>query len=199
MSFTAFSASFWPSAGLSHFLFFCSVALNSVPSLSLSFLGFHLRVALPHLFVRLFCGLAQKGNFDSLRLPSCVESQNHPILSFSYSSDLCKVKSSLLWKTFSFFVSGATFLSEAWLGIPVSLVTGSKLVLGNQECQNSRPCLGRDLRRHLILLVTLCWFSKCSLGTLGVPKTCLLLYKTQIIFLVTLMLYLLVSLSFSPQ
>ena len=113
-----------------------------------------------------------------------------------------KQKANLSWeerKTFSFCVSGATFLSEAWLGIPVSLVTGSKLVLGNQECQNSRPCLGRDLRRHLILLVTLCWFSKCSLGTLGVPKTCLLLYKTQIIFLVTLMLYLLVSLSFSPQ
>ena len=73
-------------------------------------------------------------------------------------------------------------------------MTGSKLVLGNQECQNSRPCLGRDLRRHLILLVTLCWFSKCSLGALGVPKTCLVLYKIQRVFLVTLLLYLLVVL-----
>ena len=85
--------------------FFCMVSLNPVPSLSLSFLGFHLHVPLPYLFVCLFCGLAQKGNFDSLRSPSCIESQNHPVLSFSYSSDLCKVKSSLLWKTFSFFLS----------------------------------------------------------------------------------------------
>lgn len=51
---------------------------------------------LPYLFLCLFCGIAQEGNFDSLRSPSCIESQNHPVFSFSYSSDFCKVKDSLL-------------------------------------------------------------------------------------------------------
>lgn len=78
------------------FFFFSLVSLNSVPSLSLSILGFHLHVPLPYSFLCLFCGMVQEKNFDSLRSPSRMESQNHPGLSFSCSSDFCKVKDALL-------------------------------------------------------------------------------------------------------
>lgn len=78
-------------------------------------------------------------------------------------------------------------------GIPVSLVTGSKpFPLAYQECHNSRSCLGRNLRKHLLILVVQYWtcFSRCGLGTPGVPKALSVAHEVKIIFIVTLMQYL---------
>lgn len=78
-------------------------------------------------------------------------------------------------------------------GILVSLVTGSKpFPLAYQECHNSRPCLGRNLRKHLLILVAQYWtcFSRCGLGTPGVPKALSVVHEVKIIFIVTLMQYL---------
>lgn len=128
ISFTAFSSSFWPLCWLVSLPFF----FFSVWFLWTLFLPYHcpsrVFISMSHCltcFYASFVAWLRRGILMVWDLsPSCVESQNHPVLSFSYSSDLCKVKSSLLWKTFSFFVSGATLLSEARLGVPVSLVTG---------------------------------------------------------------------------
>lgn len=97
ISFTVFPSSFWPLCWLVSLPFF------SVWFLWTLFLHYHCpsRVfiscpTLLYLFLCLFCGMAQERNSDSLRSPLCIESQNHPVLSFSYSSDFYKVKDSLL-------------------------------------------------------------------------------------------------------
>lgn len=205
ISFTVFSSSFWPLCWLLSLPFF----LFGFFELCSFVITVHLRFScprptLPDLFLCLFCGVAQERNSDSLRSPSCIESQNHPVLSplplISIKLRICCFRKHFLFMSLespSLVKPGLAIWQLIRVGIPVSLVTGSKLVLccfpvAYPECYNAGPCLERDLRRRLLILVMRywMWLPKCVLRTLGLPKTRSAVREIKMSFITTLMQYL---------